>query len=208
MTSNESQQGTLSAPAYHDGPVDTHGDIRQHQRYFTYHTEAGLVSGTATNVTFTIEGLPREVWPYFKDFNLWQSAHHYYSGVLGELYFSAEGDLGREDFRLSAAPNSPPYPNQYQILRVIPEHAIVVFQPVPKDGSNGGVSRGFHVFMLTEHDGKTIVTVLMEHATRTQDKTEAEALAYWREMVPGWRRKWLDDFIPTLKGLIHQARQK
>jgi len=80
-----------------------------------------------------------------------------------------------------------------------------VFQPVPEDGSNGGISPGFHVTMLNEHDGKTVVTVNMEHATRTTDKTEEEALGEWRaaseaaDAIGFWR----DHFIPDLKRLVY-----
>lgn len=199
---------TVSNPTYHEGPVFESNDLVQRRRYFTYDTEAGLVSGTTVQVTFSIDRPPKDVWPYLKDFNLWQNAYgHYYSDVVGDLYSSAELDLGRTPFHISEKPNGPPV-SRYQVLRVIPEQAIVIFQPIPEDGGNGGVSRGFHMFMLSENQGKTVVNILMEHATRTSGKTVEEALAYWRDekMAPEWQRKWRDHFVPTLKKLVSEGK--
>src|SRR5687767_9270596 len=82
----ESGPGTVLAPKYYEGPVDIAGDVHVRIRYFTYLTDEGLVSGRNTNHMFTIERPARQVWPYIKDFNLWQNAYgFYYSGVVGDL---------------------------------------------------------------------------------------------------------------------------
>jgi hypothetical protein len=182
-----------------EGPVETQQDIHLHQRYFTYRTDAGLVAGKTFNVMFTVERPAKVVWPYFKDFNLWQNAYgHYYSGVLGDL----EG----QTFRLGSKPNEQG-PHQYRVMRVIPEHTIVLFQPVPQDGSSGGISPGFHAFLLNEHNGKTLVTGLMEHASRTTDKTEEQALEPWRQMAAESHRKFRDVLIPALKKLVYDGNR-
>lgn len=205
MNTNHQSQGTVQAPRYYEGHAEVAGDVRQHQRYFTYQTDGGLVSGTATSVLFTIERPSSEVWPHLQDFNLWQNKYgHYYTSPLGELYTNEVHDLGKQTFRISATPGEPG-PHQYQVLRVVPEYGLAIFQPVPTDGSNGGISRGFHMVTLHEHEGKTLVSFLMEHAVRTTDKTEEEALGYWRELAPEWRRKWRESFIPTLKELVYAA---
>lgn len=210
--------GTVQARRYYEGPSDIRGDVRVHGRFFTYRTDAGLVSGCAFNVMFTIDRPAREAWPYVKDFNLWQNAYnHYYSGVVGDL----EG----KTFRLSVKPNDPG-PHHYRVERVIPEYLIVFNQPVPTTeeetrslkalGYPGvyAVSPGYHVFMLNEHGGKTDVTIFMEHATvmapRNQKMTDEEALAPWRgeKKAPEWLRKWRDDFIPTLKKLVYEGRSE
>jgi hypothetical protein len=128
---------------------------------------------------------------------------------VGDLYSSAECNLGEETFHISIhKPNEPAeiYPHVYQVLRVIPERLIVAFQPIPKEASStGGVSPGFHVFLLSEHVGKTVVTCIMEHASRTQDLSEEEALALCREDSQVAMRFWRDVFIPTLKKLVYDS---
>jgi len=191
ISGGSSAAGTALSPKYFEGPVYGKDDVRMHQRYFTYQADAGLVTGKNSNVMFTIDRPAKQVWSYLKDFNLWQNSYgYYYSGVVGDL----EGQAF--------------YPTRmhYQVLKVIPEHLITLFQPVPADGSNGGVSPGFHVFMLNEHDGKTGVSVLMSHATQAMGKTEEEALGPWRKQAPESQRFWLEIFIPTLKRLIYESK--
>jgi hypothetical protein len=190
--------GTVLAPNYYEGPAEILGDVRLHQRYFTYKTDAGWVAGKTFNVMFTIERPAKDVWPRLKDFNPWQNSYgHYYSGVVGDL----EG----KQFCISDKPNEPG-PYQYEVVRVIPEQLIVVLQPLQEGGSTDAISPDCHVVMLSEHDGKTIVTFLMEHASRNKDMTEEEALDPWRKMAPESQRKWRDIFIPTLKRLIYQGQ--
>lgn len=190
---------------YYEGPADINDDEFIRARYFTYQTEEGLVAGDVYSVMFTIDRPAKDVWKYMKDFNLWQNEHqHYYSGVIGDL----EG----KTFRLSSKPDDDG-PHYYEVLKVIPEYLIVINQPVPEDGTSagvpglGGVSPGFHVFMLNEHAGRTTVTVFMTHAARAKGKDEEAALEPWREIVErDAQPKWRNDFIRTLKRLVCQAR--
>jgi len=200
-----SVEGTVSAPRYSEAFADAHGDERLHGRYFTYKTDAGLVAGCAISVTFTIDRPAKDVWPYFKDFSLWQK-DHYYSGVVGDL----EG----KTFSLSDKPNDAELPHYYRVIRVIPEHLIVIHQPIPETDipgmpGLGGISPGFGVFILNEYDGKTAITILMEHssyASRTQDMSEEDALAPWREIMSDAQMKLRDLFIPDLKQLVYEGR--
>jgi hypothetical protein len=154
------------------------------------------VAGKTFSVMFTVDQPARHVWPQLKDFNAWQNPYgHYYSGVVGDL----EG----QTFLLSSKPNEAgPFP--YRVVRVIPEHLIVLIQPLPEDASKAGMSPDCHVFMLNEHDGKTVVTVLMEHASFAKEVTEEDALRPWREMAPESQRKWRECFIPALTKLIYK----
>jgi hypothetical protein len=135
---------------------------------------------------------------------------------MGDLYSREDLGLGTETFRIKVK-NNPAMMAQlglptdgefetgdYVVLRVIPEHLIVQFQPVPEDGSNGGVSPGFHVTMLNEHDGKTVVTTNMEHAARVPGKTEEEALAECRATIGDPLGFWRDHFIPALRSLVYE----
>lgn len=187
---------------YFDGPVEVCGDVRLQRRYFTYLTDEGRVSGSDFNVVFTIDRPASVVWPCFKDFNRWQGSHHSYSRVLGDAYSSEVGELGAERFQITATPGGPPAPHPYQVLKVIPERLIVVSQPISEVDINGGVSRGFHVFMLNEHEGRTLITCLMNHASRTRGLTEEQALEPWRKMALDGDRKWRESFIPSLKRIV------
>jgi hypothetical protein len=192
----------------HQGPTRVEGDLHLNRQFFTYEIDAGLVAGSLLSVMFTIERPARDVWPYFKDFNLWQSQlSHFYSGVLGDL----EG----EEFFLTLDKSKRGW--RYEVLRVIPEHLLVFSQPFPEPGEDisvpghGVVSPGFHVFMLNEHDGKTIVTILMQHASLMADPSEAkdmtveEALAPWSGLGTEGVRKWAEDFVPKLRELIDEG---
>jgi hypothetical protein len=176
------------------------GDICLHTRVYTYKTDVMVVSGATISVMFTIHRMAKDVWPYLKDFNLWQNAYgYYYTGIVGDL----EG----KTFRISSRPNDLEafYPFEYQVTRVIPEQLISIFQPAPEDGGTDGISPGIHIFMLNEYDSKTIVTVLMEHATRAIGATEEEAVAPWLKEMPEIQRMWRDVFIPTLKKLAYEG---
>jgi uncharacterized protein YndB with AHSA1/START domain len=192
--------GTVSVPKYYEGFDLIDGDIRLHGRYYTYKTGARLVSGTTLNFSFTINRPVRDVWPYLKDWNLWMNSFGYFfPGVVGDL----EG----KSFRITLnQPNVPSdaYPFEFKVLRVIPEHLIAIYQPVPEDGGNGGVSPGFHVTTLDERDGQTAIMFAMEHAFGTQDMTEEQALDSWRESGVTYQQMWREHFIPALRKLVCQ----
>jgi hypothetical protein len=90
---------------------------------------------------------------------------------------------------------------------------MVFSQPVVEDGDidpemkkyyGGGVSPGFHVFMISPRDGQTDVWIQMEHRRRGPRSSDDEALAPWRQLHPESRDKWRDSFIPSLKRLSEQ----
>jgi hypothetical protein len=196
--------GTARRPRYYDGPVFSEGDVDIRLRYFTYQTDDGLVGGCDMNVMFTVDRPTADVWPILQDSNLWQNADGYYSGAKADLYSSEQLDLGTKTFHITVKQEGEPdlVAGPYQVLRVIPERLIVDFEPIPEDGRTGGVSPGFHVFMLTEHEGRTVVTILMQHASRTTGLSEEEAVAYWSEGSAAGLPRWRDGFIPTLKRLV------
>lgn len=200
--------GTAADPNYYDGIDEVHDDVKLNTRLFIYRGDKGLVAGNRTSVSWTIDAPASQVWPYAKDWNTWQSPfNHFYSGVLGEL----EG----KTFALSTKPDDTDRPHFYEVLKVMPQHLIVINQPI-NQGSDAeptglpgyaGVSPGFHVFMCNEHGGISECHQVMEHASvmarpSDPDLTDEEAIAPWRELLPEWHRKWRDDFIPTLKDLV------
>jgi len=207
-------RGTPQRPnTYQETPV-SQGDIHISAQYFAYETAEGLVSGTTIDVMFTIDRPAREVWPVFKDFTRWQKGH-LYSGVLGDI----EGKM----FYLSADPSAAGVkePGQkeirilYQLVKVIPEHLIILSQPVETERVSvfpglGRVSPGYSVFTLNEHGGKTTITGLMNHASLMQEPGQVmldeEAIQPWRAMMQEGIRKWRDEFIPDLKKHVHGRR--
>jgi hypothetical protein len=82
-------------------------------------------------------------------------------------------------------------------VRVIPEHLIVVLQP---QMAAAGQSPDSHTIMLNEHDGKSTVSIVMQHARLLgEGDSEAETVAFFQDMAKESQRKWRDIFIPTLK---------
>jgi len=207
---------TVAAPeiSYFEAYSDVDGEEKMKARYFTYRIPEGLVAGVRMTVHFTVDGTPKEVWPFLKDFNAWQnSSGYYYSGVIGEL----EG----KSFRLTDDADDLDGPHQYQVAKVLDEYVIVLFQPIGESndvGGNwtigqGGVSPGFHIVGCDEFDGRTYVTFHMEHASlmasgeAADAMTEEEATVPWEGLTMAARAKWRDGFIPTLRQLVADARR-
>lgn len=189
----QSPRETSSVPTYYDGSVEIKDDVRLHARYYVQNAGDARLVGCVVSIAFRLDRLAKDVWPYFKDSNLWHNCGGYhYSGVLGDL----EG----KTFRISPQPNEAG-PHQYRVVKVIPEHLIVWEQPGPWDGGPQQWN-GYGVYMLNEHDGKTFVNVVMQHAIRAQDQTDEEAMDFWRGISESGQLKWRDFFIPTLKRLI------
>jgi hypothetical protein len=205
------QEGTRQAPRWIDGLTEVGDDWRIRLRYFIYRTDLGLVSGCNLTANWTIDRPTPDVWPFLKDFNLWQSEYgHHYTGVIGDL----EG----KTFRISATPNDGG-PHQYEVLKVFPEYMIVVTQPVPESNDIGaevgiGLGRipaGFHIVALDDYNGQTTVNFQMNHESLMAEPADAdsmsddEALAPWRELSKSGVMKWRDVFIPTLRKLVYEA---
>src|SRR3954453_22417181 len=144
-------RGTKEAVTWTDGPRDVEGDVKIHQRFYTENTEAGTVVGKTLSILFTLKTSAKDLWPHLKDFNPWQNEYgHYYSGVIGDL----EG----QTFRIAASADDLDGEHQYRVVRVIPEHLIVVLQP---QIAAVGQSPDSHTVMLNEHVGKSIVSIVM-----------------------------------------------
>jgi len=189
-------QGTERVVSWTDGPSDVDGDVKVHQRFYTEDTKAGKVVGKTLSVLFTIDSPASEVWPHLKDFNPWQNEYgHYYSGVIGDL----EG----QTFRIGASADDLDGEHQYEVVRVIPEHLMVVLQP---QMAAEGQSPDSHTVMLNEHDGKSTVSIVMQHARLLDEgDSEEETIAFFQDMAKESQRKWRDIFIPTLKQQVASA---
>jgi hypothetical protein len=198
-------EGTASSPKFREAFDEQHDDLKICGRYFTFRDDVGLVAGATIDLTCTFDKPARDVWPYFKDHTLWQDAYnHYYSGVLGDL----EG----KTFMINTVPRDWPK-HRYDVLRVIPEHVIIVNQPIPDDDEGysvgaphpqGGVNPGVMVFMISEYGGQTVLNIFMEHRFRSTTLSEDEAIGtFW--WMPDALLKWREVFIPALKMLVYDG---
>jgi hypothetical protein len=213
----ESGRGTLKAPKFYDGPEHSGDDVHLRAKLFTYETSDGVVGGYEIGAMFKINAPAALVWPQFKDWNLWQGHYHYYSAPPGDLYSDEQLDLGTETFRIGAKGDGGLHgklggttrdgkyeTDDYVVLRVIPEHLIVIFQPVPN--GKGAVSPGFHSFLLHEHGDGTTIAGHMEHAMLfARDKPEEELLEVWRNGSGGTVRFWHELFIPELRRRVAEG---
>ncbi len=202
-------RGTKASPMHYQGPIHVEKDVKLNRQYLTYVDDVGVVAGSLLSVAFDLQGSSADIWPQFKDFNLWQNSYgYYYSRVVGdsegpglEIAFESGGQAKGE----------------YDVVRVIPEHIIVLSQPVPNEKimednrmpGDGGVSAGFHSFTLTSVGETTLVTAILQHAAvmapEAAGTSEDEVLAPWREYGEEGISKWRDSFIPTLKQLVESA---
>jgi hypothetical protein len=190
------EEGTILNPKHHGGLTDINADVCLRQQFYTYRTTTGVVVGKTFNVMFTIDQPAAKVWPYFKDFNLWQNSYnHYYSGVLGDLEgktfaISTTKEFGR---------------HRWQVIRVIPEHVIVLLETDPEGGRPPDSIPDCHVFMLNEHGDKTVMTILMQHSSMSSSETESQMLDHWKKVAAESQRKWRDVFIPILKKIVRDG---
>ena len=196
------RSGTPERPDYHGGYEHVDGDVWVYGQTFSYRTGQELVAGATLSTRFTVDRPTRDVWPYLKDFNLWQAPAGYrYTGVVGDL----EG----KTFRLEAD-DTDIVPPESTVLKVIPEFMIVTSQGVPEGSSYvglGGIPAGFHVLTLNNHAGTTIVSYMGEHASVMARGADAdtmtieEALLPWHEAIKSAGDVWREKFIPAAKQL-------
>lgn len=191
-------EGTVLRPKFYEGPSEALDDIYLHQRFFTYRSDAGLISGKTFKVRFVVDRPASAVWPYLKDMNLWQNPYgQYYSGIVGDL----EG----ETVRVSGSPNDQG-PHLHRVLRVIPEFLIIVSRTASAEEEKAGIRPDYYMFILDEHEKKTTVTVLTGRACLCKDEPDEKALLRWREMAKESHCKFRDAFIPELKKLVYESR--
>jgi uncharacterized protein YndB with AHSA1/START domain len=212
-TTAESSRGTLAAPNTREALEISDSDARLRAKAFTFEKADGVVAGYEIDVTFTIDAPVAVVWPQFKDWNRWQNHSHVYSGAPGDLYSNESLGLGTETFRIAAktAPGvhgklggswegGEYQTDDYIVLRVVPEHLIIIFQPVPE--RSGAVSPGFHTFLLSEQGTTTTVTGHMEHAILTDGESDEELFEYWSTVASATTSFWHQIFIPALKQAV------
>ena len=211
--------GTVTAPRYYDRIDYKRDDVAYKQKNYTYMSAKGPVVGLVSSLICTIDAPAKDVWPYLKDFNSFEGPFGIrYTGerdqlvVWGDLYTSEEHDLGQETLQYGGTKNTwKSVPSR--VLRVIPEHLLVLFEEIPADGSSDGMSPGFHTITLNEHVGVSHISMMLEHGERLKYETEEEALdnSRWGPNKYDYSRSlslWKDNFVPTLKALVAGTYKK
>jgi hypothetical protein len=202
--------GTAGAPRFFKGYTEVEDDVRLHGRFYTYVIDPGLVAGVTLSVMCVIDRPVSEVWPYYKDHNLWQNSYdHYYSGVIGDL---GEG----QRFTISMEKNGPPAGPEYEIIRNLPEYLTVFNQPPIGEWAKDSVMPGYGIvspgvmsYGVDEYDGQSHVAVFMEHSSvvarpdEIEGVTEEQVIGPWDGMLSDGVRKWKEAFIPNLKELCY-----
>ncbi len=209
--------GTITAPRYYDRIDYKQDDVAYKQKNYTYMSAKGPVVGLVSSLICTIERPAKDVWPYLKDFNSFEgpfgiryTGEHDQLVVWGDLYTNEEHDLGQETLQYGGTKNTwKSVPSR--VLRVIPEHLLVLFEAIPADGSTDGMSPGFHTITLNEHVGISHISMMLEHAERLKYETEEEALdnSRWGPKKYDYSRSlslWKDQFVPKLKELVYGKR--
>lgn len=170
--------------------------------FFSFEENGLVTAGYNVGIKFVINAPVKRVWPYFKDFNSWFNGHGYYLKAEPGDGVAVPGDMEGQMMQLGSSAKGP-WGLAYTIDTVIPNHLIVLTE-IPRK-REGHISFGHHVFMLTSYDGKTLVTVFMQHATRSASMTVKEMLVAPRKFVSSLAEKenfWTESLIPKLRSLV------
>lgn len=165
--SQEEEHGTFAAPKVAYAKVLGDDGLTVRRSVFSYRNGADEVVGTTTSVHFTLDSPAKRVWPTFQNFNLWQKQKGVsFSGPFGDKEGEMEYLMYQEGHRETVTIDNA---MAFNVQQIVPEHVIVLHSPlferVGADGKRlGSRHEGKNVFMLTEVNGKTTVTAVMEHS--------------------------------------------
>jgi|ERR1700722_8414739 len=159
-------------------------------------------------VNISVAHSVRRVWPIFKNFNLWMNRYGYvWEGLPAdnENRFVYLGNTGASN---DSAYGSDGSKTKYVVRKVVPEQLIYFDSfPCPLVGKNGLWS-GHNVMSLYEQDGRTCISVFMEHTWYSEIMTIEALRAEAREiMFTTAVNFWRDFFIPDLLSQIEKANR-
>ena len=212
------RQGTVVAPNYSELMDFKEGEFGFHLKNFTYMSSKGPVAGIVASISFVVDAPAKDVWPVLKDFNNWEGPFGIrYTGANGELvswgdlYTDEDQGLGEQTFRYGASVNNYSFQSvPSRVIKVIPEHLLMMWEVPPTDGSTEGLSPGDSTVLINDYQGKSYVNVIFHHSERFKVKTEKEALeksAFGINYKAEYRMKtFRDQFIPKLRELVKASR--
>ena len=188
---------------YHEKIVTTRGDDVGELEFFSFKENGFSVAGANLVIAVTIDSPVKDVWPYFKNFNTWGNKTGYYywdaSGKPG-----IHGDMKGKVVRLGPKEGGG---LEYVVHTVIP-HRLIGKKEIPRE-VDGVLYSGDHAFILTERNGKTMITMVMQHTNRASHKTEEELLKEWTPFIPRLSQEnnyFLDGFIPELRAAVKTGK--
>ena len=159
-----------------------------------------LASEAVVDVRLAFSRPVKEVWRVMRDFNLWHNRYGYeWTGVIGDeenniVYL---GNKTGTNFGTKIP---------YVVRRVIPERLIYQESLPHPFVDNNGFWTGHNVLSFWEEEGRTRVTVYMEHTFFSQQlqleelRKVASDLMFENGGIGFWRRF----FIPDLETLIEK----
>lgn len=152
----------------------------------------------------------RDVWPYFKDFNLWHEDLTY-DGVIGDregksVDFTIKPDGPFKDFTpiFASDDEMQNFRKHLRICKIIPEH-LIIFDSVGLDKTHKMDS--YYVFSLRELDGGTRITIAMIYAPFVSArKDEAQLVTWFQAVRTNVDDRWDELYIPKLRALVEKRR--
>lgn len=216
-TASVERAGTVLAPNYSELMDYSKDDFGFHLRNFTYMSSKGPVAGIVASISFVVDAPAKDLWPVLKDFNNWEGPFDIqYTGANGELvswgdlYTDEDQGLGEQTFQYGGSKykfkSSPA-----RVIKVIPEHLLMMWEMPPADGSTEGLSPGDSTVLINEYHGKSYVNMIFHHSERFKVKTEQAALEksmFGKNYNAEYRMKtFRDQFIPKLKELVSASRK-
>lgn len=206
-------QGTFASPEVAHVAVLGNDGLTTRRTVFSYTNGTNEVVGTTTSVYFVLDSPVKEVWPTFQNFNLWQRQKGVsFTGPFGDR----EGEIEYLMYQLDNRENVTIDKSMvFVVEQIVPEHLIVIHSPLWESlGADGKPSgrrhEGKNTFMLTEVDGKTVVTAVMEHAYHYygEDSKSKSALFLKQKIKQNKARKrdiW-EGFVPRLRAIVEDNK--
>jgi hypothetical protein len=199
--SNESAIGT-------DVVTTKHGNNVVFRNYVVErptHARSVRAAEAILDITITVPYLVSRVWPIFKDVNSWMNRFGYYWEGL-------PGDNENRFVRLGSKAADLKYGSDgakttYVVRKVVPEK-LIYFDSLPgRMIDKDGWWTGHNLMTLKDLNGRTEISVFMEHTwfseTLSSEVLLAEARWVMFDAALGF---WRDYFIPDLVSLLETGK--
>ena len=193
-------EGTKLNPKYHKIIVTKRNNDIAEVSFYSFKDNGFSVAGLNLSIEVVIDKPAKDVWPHFKNFNTWtnKTGYYYWDDTTGKP--GIFGDMQGKVVRLGPKEGGG---LEYVVHTVIP-NKLIGKKEIPRE-RDGVISSGDHAFILTENNGKTLITMMMQHESKASHKTEDELLKLWMGFIPRLNQEnnyFLDDFIRDLRAAV------
>ena len=202
---------SLSACAVTSGSVEGTNNADNSWPYTRWTIEEKgdkLITNIRSDISFTVNRPVREVWPVFKDFNLWLQDLKYTDADGNEV---VQGDSEGETIYFSIRPNDITkkyWPDSWgdftkfrkgiRVLKVIPERLLIT--DAIHDETHIGA---YYIFTLHEDRGKTQIVLSGIYSPFESPKDDRDKINTSNEVLQlNDDSRWNEVYIPTLKRLV------